>query len=102
MVIDIEYMSDSFVRPPLWDLDLSVSSSSGGDQRVMLQPLDVALRDPAAASARQAQSSSSIKIFAYTNVSVVVRKRVLKSYSSQVTMNEIHVVEVLKTTCGVL
>ena len=43
MVIDIECMSDSFVGPSLWDLGLSVSSSSGGDQRVMLQPLDVAL-----------------------------------------------------------
>jgi len=43
MVIDIEYMSDSFVGPPLWDPDLSVPSSSGGDQRMMLSPLDVDL-----------------------------------------------------------
>jgi len=41
MVIDIEYMSDSFVGPLLLDPDLSVCSSSGGDQRMARGPPNV-------------------------------------------------------------
>jgi len=41
-------------------------------------------------------------MFAYTKLSVVVRKWVWKSYSFQVTMDKIHVMEILKAPHSVL
>ena len=108
MVIAIEYMSDFFVGPVLsLNPNLSGSSSSGGDQRTVLRPvvvdvLDVALvefRSPATlvspTSARQAQSSSEMRIFAYTKLSFVVWKRDEESYSFQITVGEFHAMEIL-------
>ena len=81
MVIAIEYMSDFVVGPPL----LVGSSSSGGDQRMVVALAGVAgvageSRSPATfvspISARQARPSSEMRMFLYNVVSVITWKYV--------------------------
>jgi len=75
MVIAMEYMSDFVVGPPLFDPNLAGSSSSGGDQRMVVAPAGVAgvageSRSPATfvspISVRQARPSSEMRIFLYS------------------------------------
>ena len=85
MVIAIEYMSDFFVGLSFLDPNLSGSSSSGGHQRRVFA---AAVRDAAVVefrlsatlvsptSTRQASPSSETSMFAYTELSAVIQKRV--------------------------
>ena len=98
MVIDIEYTLDIFAGPPFLNSNLSVSRSSGGDQRMALNAV---VSDPAAGFARQARPSSEMRIFSCTRMSVVFETD-LRSYPFEVTMSEIHAMKVLKAARGIL